>query len=474
MMPTYNFSTITAAQALAIGAGDTLLLDTGPVNQTAVLYSADAPSQITVQAGARTVVFGSGLADAIKSAAGGAILIIGKAGNDGPFFGGAGDDALYGGAGDDALSGAAGADLLQGNQGRDTLSGQIGDDVIYGGQDNDLISTGNGGVLASPSRNFGQGNRGDDTVTGGGDDKDTLLGGQGNDLLGATNHGAVSPFGIYLSPSGGEVGGGDFLNGNLGDDVIFGGRGGDTLLGEGGNDGLFYFGSAGGVGGLLDGGDGEDTVVARAGAATLNGGTGNDVVGYQSGTYVISLGDGNDSCAALLETTTDRVTIDGGAGNDIIDGSDGSDSINGGAGSDTIDGYAGADTVAGGGGSDQFQFFLPEAFTNLATLDVILDWGADDRFFFTGDDIEDAIGAGTPSTYVESTAGDYASALAFANGRIALGIVNYVAVQVGSDVFVFADTAFDAGVADSAVRLMGRTLADIGFANFDGVTNSIF
>lgn len=472
-MATYNFSTITAAQALAVGAGDTLVLDGAPANQTSVLFVpgvSGAQDRFTVVAGERSAVFGDGLIDVVKTTAGGAVLIVGTNGPDGPLFGGPGDDGLYGGPGDDALAGANGADLLQGNQGRDTLSGQAGDDVIYGGQDNDLLTGGSAvGGFVTPGYNFVQGNKGDDTVTGGSDDHDILLGGQGNDLIGATSLVAGGPFGWMPASGGGN--GSDVMNGNLGDDIVIGGFGNDTLLGEDGNDALVDFG--GGSRNLIDGGAGNDTLGAQNGSATLNGGAGNDLVAYLNGTYVISLGDGDDSCTAVAEQATDRVTVDGGAGNDIIDGSNGSDSITGGAGSDTIDGYAGADTVAGGGGSDQFQFYLGEAGVLASALDVILDWAADDRFFFAGETINDPVGAGTPGTYLEATASSYAAALSFANSQIALGVLNYIAVQVAGDVYVFADTAYDAGTADSAVRLVGRSLADISFMNFEATTDAV-
>jgi hypothetical protein len=67
---------------------------------------------------------------------------------------------------------------------------------------------------------------------------------------------------------------------------------------------------------------------------------------------------------------------------------------------------------------------------------------------------------------VESTQADFAAALSFANGQIAAGR-NYVSVQVGADVIVFADSAGNDGTADSAVILVGRTLSDIAFNDFD-------
>src|SRR4051812_1953244 len=46
--------------------------------------------------------------------------------------------------------------------------------------------------------------------------------------------------------------------------------------------------------------------------------------------------------------------------------------------------------------------------------------------------------------------------------------VNFVAVQVGADVVVFADSAGNNGTADDAITLVGKTLADIQGANIIG------
>ena len=76
--------------------------------------------------------------------------------------------------------------------------------------------------------------------------------------------------------------------------------------------------------------------------------------------------------------------------------------------------------------------------------------------------------AGTAPTFDSSfTASDYAAATTYANSKFAQG-VDYVAVQVGGDVVVFADNggtnnALDA--SDDAVVLIGRSLSDIHFFN---------
>jgi hypothetical protein len=67
-----------------------------------------------------------------------------------------------------------------------------------------------------------------------------------------------------------------------------------------------------------------------------------------------------------------------------------------------------------------------------------LDWSSSDTLRF---------GAGQTGVegvnYVETTATDYASALTVANGQLA-GSANFVAVQIGGDVVVFADATLSA------------------------------
>jgi hypothetical protein len=75
-------------------------------------------------------------------------------------------------------------------------------------------------------------------------------------------------------------------------------------------------------------------------------------------------------------------------------------------------------------------------------------------------------GAATLASYTEQTATDYADAVAKA-GSIMSATVKYVAVQVGADVVVFADTNGTAGLqaGDDAVVLVGRSLTDIDYTN---------
>jgi len=68
--------------------------------------------------------------------------------------------------------------------------------------------------------------------------------------------------------------------------------------------------------------------------------------------------------------------------------------------------------------------------------------------------------------YLELTASTYDQALSLANTQISTAAVDYVVVQVGADVVVFADTAgANTSNPDDAVVLVGRTLADISAGN---------
>jgi Ca2+-binding RTX toxin-like protein len=120
------------------------------------------------------------------------------------------------------------------------------------------------------------------------------------------------------------------LIGGDGNDQLIGGAGNDTLIGGAGNDIL----NGGGGNNTLDGGDGNDQLTGGAGNDTLMGGAGNDVLNGGGGNDLLDGGDGNDQ-------------LTGGSGADILLGGAGDDILNGGGGNDMIDGGDGFDIVAG-------------------------------------------------------------------------------------------------------------------------------
>ncbi len=86
-------------------------------------------------------------------------------------------------------------------------------------------------------------------------------------------------------------------------------------------------------------------------AVKIRGGSGDDLIySVASGDSRIIGGDGFDTI--FVNGDQDGTFIDGGAGNDIIRGSDGTDRIEGGAGNDFIYGGRGDNTLIGGDGND--------------------------------------------------------------------------------------------------------------------------
>jgi len=148
-----------------------------------------------------------------------------------------------------------------------------------------------------------------------------------------------------------------------------------------------------------------------------------------------------------------HLTVKGGAAAQALYGGVGADTVTGGPGADTIVGGGGADVLTGGGGADLFVFSpggSPAAVDQMAT---ITDWRAGDMLTFGG-------AAGSAANFATATAASFAEALTLANQQMAAGSVDYVAVAVGGDVVVFADSRGD-NAAHDAVILAGRGLADL-------------
>ena len=126
---------------------------------------------------------------------------------------------------------------------------------------------------------------------------------------------------------------------------------------------------------VMDGGDGNDIVDARASqyVVELDGGPGDDVIyGVANGNPIINGGDGNDTITAqgqvhggagdnvvhaMSPYFTNNNNIYGDAGNDTIYGSDGADNLNGGSGDDVLTGGAGSDLFVVGDGNDVITDF---------------------------------------------------------------------------------------------------------------------
>ena len=436
-MPDYDFSNMNPTDALFIQASDQIFVTGASASQTTVIFGEDRT--YTLVAAGKSLTFGLGLQPLVVAGnlrfEDGSRLHIGTEFRDtldlrGNVFPG----AVYGGDGGDSIVTGEKAWLVQGNQGADTIhASTTSNNTVYGGQGDDIINFApTGGSATIDGRNFGQGNKGNDSLSGN-SGIDTLIGGQGNDTLWGR-------------------GGLDFINGNLGDDQIDG-----------------Y--------GQLFGEDGADTITtgSTGPSSTLSGGAGNDLLrldGFftQGNSHTLLGGDGDDR---ILSTNAKRDLLDGGAGNDTVQGgnqdnvgddlrggdgddwlvaSQGPDTLNGGNGADTLHPGAGADVIYTGDGADIIRVEGSSLLT-AGGADYILDWSAADSFNFL------------LRGYAETTAADFASALAAAQAAMASRATNAMAVAVGGNVIVFAgDDGLKA--VEYAFVLVGRTLDDISSANF--------
>src|SRR6188768_3178360 len=228
--------------------------------------------------------------------------------------------------------------------------GQGGDDVIS-------INEING---ALPAANL-FGGAGNDVLTGG-SGADLLFGGEGNDTL-----------------TGGDA-----------DDQMFGQGGDDRMIWNPGDDTDLHEGGAGNDTTEVNGGNGAEQFTLTANGTRVRFDRVNPApFSIDIGTtenIVVNMNGGDDSfdatgnLAALI-----AVTVDGGAGNDSIRGSNGNDLLLGGDGNDFIDGQQGNDTALLGAGDDVFQWDPGDG------SDVVEGQDGADRMLFFGANIDEEI-----------------------------------------------------------------------------------
>jgi Ca2+-binding RTX toxin-like protein len=218
------------------------------------------------------------------------------------------------------------------------FSGGSGDDILIG----DNLTTGGTAIIFNPTMTF---NNGDDTIDGG----------EGDDLI----------IGDSLNLQGRS-----HVTINNGDDSLYGGAGDDILYGDSVFPSLFATINDGDD--LLNGGAGNDVLYGGGGTDTVEANlTGDQDANLSDGQLVIT-----DPPTSFLETDTlnsieqarllggdgdnfmnatafsGTTYMEGGAGDDILLGSEQSDELYGNAGDDQISGNGGDDYMNGGDGFD--------------------------------------------------------------------------------------------------------------------------
>lgn len=273
----------------------------------------------------------------------GPLTLDGGDGND-TISGKAFNDLLRGNAGDDQLTGRAGDDTLQGGDGNDVLQGDAGSDILEGGNGDDTYRIGSASSSADILRDaighnslfFGtdqiQGTIAYDAAS---TQWNTAVGGtlytldlvNGTLFITAANglydEARIEQFtngqyGITLAPQTGLV-----INGTQGNDTLLGSALGDTISGLGGNDKLDGHEGAN----ILSGGLGNDTLLGGIGNDTLTGGDGADqfMIYAASGTQTTITDFDSSELGEAIDltqfgyTSFSQISITGdGSGNSII------------------------------------------------------------------------------------------------------------------------------------------------------------
>lgn len=279
---------------------------------------------------------------------------------------------LKGTAGNDAVSGNASHNVLIGYAGNDTITGAGGDDDAHGGA-------------------------GDDSIDGG-DGSDFLHGGVGTDTVTYASATAAVTVSLATTTAQNTSGAGtdtvlgfenlfgsaynDTLTGDGNANVIQGGVGNDTMDGGGGVDTLTYAAATAGitmnlttVTGQATGGAGTDTVsnfenlvgsayndtlTGNNSANVIEGGVGNDTMNGSGGIDTLTYVNATAGITMNLATATGQVT--GGAGTDTISnfenliGSAFNDTLTGNGSANIMEGGSGNDTINGAGGVDTLTY----------------------------------------------------------------------------------------------------------------------
>jgi Ca2+-binding RTX toxin-like protein len=292
---------------------------------------------------------------------------------DVPLDGTVDDDEITLLLGDDSSDGGEGNDTIYGNGGIDTLSGGEGNDWLFADEYDTTATDYLYGGAGKDTLYFEKGNSGE---AHGGAGIDTLwLNWYGSDSINVTLTGAGASAtqgaaSIVLTGMEKLV-----VNGGDGDDTVIGGSRADTIWLNGGANVVDAGGGSDDVNYVigevndLDGGAGYDTLYASGDYSNVNiftitGATATDQFGsaisgferyvYQGGSLadIVTLGSGDD----VAYGGDGNDTVLGEDGNDALNGDAGNDSLTGGSGDDTLFGGQGADTMNGGAGADSFVF----------------------------------------------------------------------------------------------------------------------
>ena len=294
-------------------------------------------------------------------------------GNDKLTIGGlgayAGTLTVNGGTGNDRINATASSIpvLLTGGAGNDVLTGSAFNDTLQGGQGNDTLR-GNNGIDLS-----------DEVVSG----EKIILTNTGVSTLGKDSLTSIERFEITADSLNNVIDASAFTLGSV---VLNGGDGNDTLIGTSGDD-------------TLDGGAGIDRVrqTARGNQAfdaNTNRATGAGSDLWTSIEELHFIGNGNAAMTLDASQFNGNVTLDGGAGHDVLMGGSRNNVLNGNAGNDMLFGGNRDDMLSGGAGNDLLEGRDGnDVLKGEAGNDTLRGGSGDDRMF--GDEGRDILFGGS-------------------------------------------------------------------------------
>jgi Ca2+-binding RTX toxin-like protein len=260
--------------------------------------------------------------------------------------------------GDDYMEGGGGNDLMFGNGGQDDLIG--GSSSLFGLTSPNQRPDGSDTIFGDSGTDVARNTPGDTTTGGHARNADAIIGDNGNiyRILNAAKTGFVTfnyddyagtlriiPRAFDLldysadDNAANDIGAGDVIHGESGDDSIHGASGNDTIFGEGQDDDLL--GETGDD--WISGGSGNDGILGDDGKIlTSRNGKAEPLYGIAATTQSTFSQKSIDASAVInptgaLSKGVDLEPFDHG-GNDLIYGGLGNDSIHGGAGQDAISG----------------------------------------------------------------------------------------------------------------------------------------
>ena len=373
-------------------------------------------------------------------------------------------ETMFGTEGDDTISGTKERDVIRAGAGNDTVSTQDGNDTVYGEAGDDTLINSHYGTTVTLD-----GGEGNDVIQGHADANNTLIGGDGNDIITLENDGS-SRYGAYSRDQKNTFSGGkgdDTLSGRYSaDSYLYNlGDGNDTITDVGGTDKIvfgsdvtqdmvsFTHDASGNIiitisdpdnasnngritinnayvnssyrmesiefadGSSMDteailkaaetmfGTEGDDTISGTKERDVIRAGAGNDTVSTQDGNDTVYGEAGDDTLINSHYGTT--VTLDGGEGNDVIQGhADANNTLIGGDGNDiitlendgssrygaysrdqknTFSGGKGDDTLSGRYSADSYLYNLGDG------NDTITDVGGTDKIVFGSDVTQDMV-----------------------------------------------------------------------------------